>query len=151
MRRVLVLFMFAFLTIVSGMVAVSSEVQAKGEGGGPPGPKEIPPYIEGTLILLAGGTGTFVGDCVLPFDTRFFNAQLGFDINDVVASGDTVNPGNNVEGHTLAGLPVPSGCFKDHATSVFVVVKSVKNFASAPDPNTGLRSIVMRVVVARTQ
>lgn len=150
MRRVLVLFMFAVLTIMSGMVVVSSEVQAKGEGGGvPPGTKEVPPFIEGTLILLPGSVN-FVGDCVKPFDTRFFGANLGITLDLVAASGDPI-PSNNVEGFILLAVPVPSGCFKDGATSVNVVVKSVKNFAPVPETGGGRTSIVMRVSAVRYQ
>ena len=148
MRRVLVLFMFAFVTIVSGMVAASSEVQAKLESPPPPpGSKEVPPFIEGTLILLPG-SASFVGDCAKPFDTRFFGADLGIDLDLVVPSGDPV-PSNNVEGFILNALPVPSGCYKDGATSVNIIVKSVKNFSPVPATGGGRTSIVIRVSAVR--
>ena len=151
MRRVLVLFMFAVLTIMSGMVVVSSEVQAKGEGGSPPpGSKIVHPFIDGTLILLQDGTVSFVGDCKKPFDTRFFNANLGINLDLVSESGDPIVE-NNIEGFVLNNVPVPSGCFKDGATTVNMVVKVVKHFSPVPATGGPRTSIVAHVVAARFQ
>jgi hypothetical protein len=137
------------MLVVSAFVSgIATDVPAKTEGGGTPaGAKEIPPYIEGTLILLADGTASFVGECVTAFDTRFFNVQFNLDIQVAVASGGS-NPNNSVEGTIVRSLSVPAGCFKDGATSVDVVIKSVKNFT--PDAPPGSRtSIVARIAVAR--
>ena len=140
--------LLAMLLLALTTSGITPDAQAKGEGGGTPaGAKEVPPYIEGTLILLEDGTVSFVGDCVTPFDTRFFNAQFGIDINLAVVSGDLV-PTNNVEGTVVRGLSVPNDCFKDYSTQVDVVIKSVKNFTPHGPPYSRT-SIVARIVVAR--
>jgi hypothetical protein len=148
MRRIVALFMFVVVALCAGLVATSSQVQAKGE---PPLPgftiKEIPPYIEGTLILLQNGTASFVGDCAKPFDTKFFNLQLNINLDLVVPSGSPILT-DNMEGSTLTAN-VPAGCFKDGATTVTVIVKSVKNFTPEPAVGSPRSSIVARVVVAR--
>ena len=150
MRRIVALFMFVVVAMFVAGVGISSQVQAKGE---PPIPgttiKESPPFIEGTLILLRDGTATFVGDCVKPFDTKFFNQSIGFNIDAAVVSGDIIAD-HNLEG-TRVTLSVPAGCTKDNPNSpmpISVIIKSVKNFT--PEPANGSRtSIVARVVVAR--
>ena len=146
MRRIIALFMFVVVALCAGLVATSSQVQAKGEGGGiPPASKEVRPNSEGTIIILYDGTMSFIGECRHQYDTKFFNIGLNIAIDSVVVSGDPVVE-NNMEGFILRGLPVPVGCFKDNATAVDVVVKSVKHFT--PDPATGPRTSIIADVTA---
>ena len=136
-----ILFMLVVVAFVSG---IATDVPAKTEGA-PPGTKEIPPYIEGTLILTSDGLFTFVGDCATTFDTRLINSGVLVGTFNIQAMTST-----DLLGFILNGVPVPYGCFKDGAIAANVVVKSVKNFT--PDVPSGLRnSIVARVVLARFQ
>ena len=148
MRRIVALFMFVVGALFVGTFGISSQVQAKTE---PPIPgttiKEIPPYIEGTLILLQNGTATFVGDCVKPFDTKFFNEAIGFSLDLAVVSGDPVVD-HNLEGVRMT-IAVPAGCIKDGTTTASFIIKSVKNFTPYPATGPGRTSIVARVLLAR--